>query len=262
LGAEAAGVDLVYIASVEDVVKAATTLRPTLIPVRLEGENLHTEHVDTIKPVLERVDAIALGMGLGTREETKEAIEIILQLAREAKKPVVIDADGIKLLSRIGLDALQGIEAVLTPHDAEFARLFGERPAPVTCIPRRIEDAADAATRAYGATILLKGPVDVIAEPTRARLNKTGAPSMSAGGTGDVLAGLVAALLAKGVPRFHAASVAAYLNGAAGAAAYREKGDAATTTDLLGKIPEMLTSPETYAKDAVIYRRVDLRRDC
>jgi hydroxyethylthiazole kinase-like uncharacterized protein yjeF len=157
---------------------------------------------------------------------------------------------------------LQGLRAVLTPHDAEFEKLFGRRPAPVTCIPGRVRDAAEASTTAWGATVLLKGPVDVVAEPSRARLNRTGAPSMSAGGTGDVLAGLTAAMLAKGLEPFHAASVAAYVNGAAGALAYRELGDSANALSVVERIPRVLSSPLEAAGEALVYRRLPLRSGC
>lgn len=259
--AEAAGVDLVFLASTPNVVEAAAAQRPSIIPVRLEGHPwLHPSHVERLETLLRRVDAVALGMGAGLAEETGEALRLLVEKALEAGKPVVLDADALKHAA--GWRQLLGKGVVVTPHDAEFEKLFGKRPAPVTCIPRRIEDAAEAAQQHPGLTVLLKGPVDVVAEATRARLNKTGAPSMSAGGTGDSLAGLTAAMLAKGLDTFNAAAVAAYVNGAAGALAYHELGDSATVMDLLERIPRVLNAPEEVARDAVVYRRLPLRSTC
>jgi len=262
LAAEAVGVDLVYLASTERVASAAATQRPTLIPFILEGEHIAPEHVEMLQQLISRVDAVALGMGMGTDSDTVEAVSLLLEKLRAYNKPVVIDADGIKALREIGLEKLQGVKAILTPHDAEFQHLFEARPAPVTCITDRIKDAAAAATRAYGSVVLLKGPIDVIAAPSKARLNKTGAPSMSAGGTGDALAGLTAAMLAKKLDTFNAAGVAAYVNGAAGALAYRRKGDAATVLDTIEAIPAVLSSPEETAREALIYQRLPLHASC
>ncbi len=260
--AEAAGVDLVYLASTRNVIEAAMASAPTLIPVVLEGDHLAPEHVEQLRSLAERADAIAAGMGLGLAEETREAVRRLLDLARGLGKPLVLDADGLKHLAAIGPDALGGVKAVLTPHDAEFEKLFGKKPSPVTCIAQRVMDAVEASTAARGAVVLLKGPVDVIAGPGRARLNKTGAPAMSVGGTGDVLAGLVAGIAARGLEPFHAAAVAAYVNGAAGALAYREKAESMNALDVLNRVPRVLAEPERYAGDAVIYRRLPLRSTC
>ncbi len=262
MAAEAGGVDLVFLASNRATIEAAMSKRPTLVPVKLEDPYLAPHHIDRLRPYIMRVDAIAIGMGLGVKPETGRALALVLDEARRHQKPVVVDADGLKLLHMVGLDRLQGVLAVLTPHDGEFEKLFGKKPSPVTCMPERIQDAAEAATAAYGSVVLLKGPVDVIASPTRARLNKTGAPSMSAGGTGDILAGLVAAMLAKKLDPFDAAGIAAYVNGAAGSLAYSEKGDAATALDVLEKIPLVLHEPASFAKEAVLYRRLPLRSTC
>lgn len=261
LAAEAAGIDLVFVAGPAHVPETASRQRPTLIPVELGGDYLSPEHLQRLRQVMSRVDAVAIGMGLGLSEETRSAVIGIVDEARRQGIPIVVDADGLKHLAG-SLDHLKGVKAVLTPHDAEYARLFGEKPAPITCIPQRILDAAKASLQAGGATLLLKGPIDVIAEPTRARLNKTGAPSMSAGGTGDVLAGLTAALLAKGLEPFHAAGAAAYINGAAGALAYREKGDSANALDIISLIPKVVADPLASARDALLYRRLPLRSSC
>ncbi|NOZ89057.1 MAG: NAD(P)H-hydrate epimerase, partial [Crenarchaeota archaeon] len=161
LAAEAAGVDLVFIASTPNVAAAAAS-RPTLIPVRLEGHpSLHPDHLGRLLPLLQRVDAVAVGMGLGSRSETIEAVEKLVEEARRLGKPVVVDADALKAAGERP-SILQGPRTVATPHDREYERAFGEAPPPVTCIPERVAAAARAARSRQGLVVLLKGPVDVV----------------------------------------------------------------------------------------------------
>ena len=261
MAAEAAGVDLVYIASTPNVASAAAS-KPTLIPVRLEGHpRLHPDHVDRVKRWIDRADAVAIGMGLGSPSEVADAVAELVSYARERGKPVVVDADALKAAAQRP-EILEGPGVLATPHDREFEIVFGEEPPPVTCITERVNAAARAARGRRGLTILLKGPVDVVTDGARARLNKTGAPSMSVGGTGDTLAGVAAALLAKKLPVFDAAALAAYINGAAGALAYREKGDSATTLDLIARIPEVIHEPEKRAREHTVYERLPLFSSC
>ena len=128
------------------------------------------------------------------------------------------------------------------------------------CPFKRVETVARKAAKHKGVTILLKGPIDVVSNGSRARLNRTGAPSMSVGGSGDTLAGLVAAMLAKKLDPFNAALLAAYINGAAGALAYKEKLDYMTALDIVEKIPQILKDPLGTAGDSVIYYRLSKRK--
>lgn len=256
LAAQRAGLDLVYLAAPTRVVEAAARY-PTIIPVELEGPYLSPEHVDRLLAVAQRADAVAIGMGLGLEEATQEAVRELLARLPPGK-PVVVDADALKALST-SRELIRG-NMVLTPHEAEFARLFGAKPAPVEKIEARVADAAQQARLHGNATILLKGPVDVITDGRRARLNKAGAPAMSTGGTGDALAGLAAALLAKGVEPFHAACIAAYVNGAAGALAYREYGESMTALDLVDRIHLVLKDPLGLAGSSILYRRLPLEK--
>ncbi|MET1129206.1 MAG: NAD(P)H-hydrate dehydratase, partial [Thermoproteota archaeon] len=258
MAAERAGVDLVFLASHPRVVRAASR-RPTIIPVELEGhDTLHEDHLKLLSKHVERVDAIAVGMGLSTSSDAEKALAGLLDLALKLGKKVVLDADALKLLPRVvEYSRLSG--AVLTPHDKEFELLFGEKVPEASRLFERARAAFRAAHRlGPGSVILLKGPVDVMASASRVRLNKTGAPVMSVGGTGDVLAGLVAGLIAKGMDTFDAACVAAYVNGAAGALAYRDLGDSATALDVLKRVPLVLKDPIATARHAIVYRRVNV----
>ena len=169
-----------------------------------------------------RVQAWAVGPGLGGDEHAAASLEAALA----TDVPVLVDADGLNLLaSRRGLLTDRTAQTVLTPHDREFARLFGEPGADRIAAARRAADAS-------GAVVLLKGNATVIAEPGgRCAVNATGTPALATAGSGDVLSGLTGSLLASGLEAFDAAVVGAYLHGQAGRLAAR--GGPITATDLI-----------------------------
>ena len=160
-----------------------------------------------------RVQAWVCGSGLGTDERARKELRAVLA----APVPVCLDADALTMLGEEPLrEAARRREAptVLTPHDGEFARIAGEPPG---------ADRADAARRLAarsGAVVLLKGDRTVVATPSGAvYANPTGTSALATAGSGDVLAGLLGALLAGGLPADRAAVAAAYVHGLAGRAA-------------------------------------------
>ncbi|OKI69003.1 NAD(P)H-hydrate dehydratase [Micromonospora sp. CB01531] len=162
-----------------------------------------------------RVQAWVCGSGLGTGEEAVTELRAVLS----APVPAVLDADALTLLVDGAMaDLLRTRDApiVVTPHDREYARLCGETPG---------ADRVAAALRLaawMNAVVLLKGDRTIIGTPAgRAYVNPTGTPVLATGGTGDVLAGLLGALLAAGLPAERAAAAAAYLHGLAGREAAR-----------------------------------------
>ncbi|MGH8015944.1 MAG: NAD(P)H-hydrate dehydratase, partial [Candidatus Zixiibacteriota bacterium] len=157
-------------------------------------------------------DALALGPGLGRHHET---IELVKRFVADNEKPIVIDADGLYAL---GSDskALKDSKApiVLTPHAGEFKRLSGVD-AP-TDIRKRFK-VAQSFAQEYNVTLLLKGSPTVIAHPSgRCYLNPTGNSGMAKGGSGDVLTGIIASLMAQGISTEDAAICGAYIHGLAG----------------------------------------------
>ncbi|QSB15567.1 NAD(P)H-hydrate dehydratase [Natronosporangium hydrolyticum] len=162
-----------------------------------------------------RVQAWACGSGLGQGH----AAAAVLRSVLAAPVPVVLDADALNLLvdgSFAGALRERRAPLVLTPHDGEFSRLAGRDPG-----PDRVEAALQLAART-NATVLLKGDRTVVATPAGAAyVNSTGTPALASAGTGDVLCGLLGALLAGGVPPAEAAISAAYLHGWAGRRAER-----------------------------------------
>jgi NAD(P)H-hydrate epimerase len=129
---------------------------------------------------------------------------------------------------------------VVTPHGGEFQAISGKPPS-LDLKPRSIE-VRDFASRS-GAVVLLKGHTDIISDGVRLKLNNTGNPGMTVGGTGDVLLGIVAGLMAQGVEGFKAAVAGAFVNGAAGDLALEQYGYHLTPTDLLEHIPRVMNDP-------------------
>ncbi len=236
LAALAGGADLVYLYTPQPV--ARHRFSPEVIVTPLEGDILEERHVDMLVEAAGRADAIVVGPGVGLARETFAAVaELLVKLAK-LDKPVVVDADALKVVGRENIRLTH--KFILTPHLGEASRLLGEE------VEDELEPRVGAAERIaekYGSVVLLKGWVDVIAGGGReARLNETGVPEMSVGGTGDVLAGLAAAFACKTLDAREAAEVAAYVNGIAGMLAYRREG-AAMPTALLRHIPIVLRDP-------------------
>jgi NAD(P)H-hydrate epimerase len=241
LGALRSGVDLVYLAAPANVIAAATSQSADLIPITLQDKVLTQADLSVLEPVFANADAVLIGPGLGVRNETLDAIGELFTLASKYAKPVVIDADALKVISRV---MKLGPNAVVTPHAGEFQRIAGY--GVEEALSQRAEAVRELA-KMLQCVVLLKGPVDVISTPTDTRFNWTGTPAMSVGGTGDVLAGLVAGLRAQGVGSFLSACVGAFVNGAAGMAAFRTKGTGLIASDLLEYAPQVLANPRAAA---------------
>lgn len=236
-GALRSGVDLVYLAAPQRVINAATSQSPDLIPLTFSSDILTNSDLPMIEEVIERVNAILLGPGIGRHNETLDTIGKVHSLAGKYQKPLVIDADALRVVSRL---MKIGTNTIITPHAGEFKRIAGfgvdqsllQRAQQVRNLAKKLK-----------CVILLKGPVDVVTTPTETRLNWTGHPAMSVGGTGDVLAGLVAGFRAQGISSFLSANVGAFVNGAAGLLAFQQKGPGLIAFDLTEYIPKILADP-------------------
>lgn len=231
-GAMRTGVDLVYVAVPAVIASPIRSLSPDLIVVPLPDGRLTRGNVSKLLAWVKKVDCYAIGPGLGA-QNADEVANAINQLKGEAKG-LVLDADALR--SSI-LVAIRNSHAVVTPHSGEFERLFS------TKLPMETEGRARIAAekaKEAGVTILLKGPTDVIADGERLALNSVHSPAMTVGGTGDVLTGVTAALLAKGVPPFEAACSAAFVNGSAGLEAAKEFGLHITASDVVNRIANVM----------------------
>ena len=254
LAALRGGADLAYILAPRRVADAAASYSPDLIAIPVDSDVLEPKHLEVAREWIERSDVVVVGPGLGLDPRSLEFARRVIEECRAVDKPVVVDADGLKALAEGGAPKLWP-KAVLTPHAGEFRKLFGldlpEDPL------ERVEVVAEASSRA-SCTVLLKGWVDVVCnEEGVCRLNKVHPPAMAVGGTGDVLSGLVAALMGRKLSAFDAACVASYVNGLAGCVAYAEKGDHMLASDLLDKIPAVMEKPlEMHRQFAKTYVRV------
>ena len=235
------GVDIATIAAPEKTATTMASMSPTLITTKLKGKHLNTNNFSALKEELESATAVVLGPGLGLHNETKEAVKEIIEQIEETGTPLLLDADGLKAFAEFKrkLDC----PLVLTPHGKEYEILTQ------TKLPKDLEGKAENVrkmAKKLGATILLKGPVDVISNGVDVKFNYSGNPGMTVGGTGDVLSGIVGGLLAMGADPFCAAVAGAFVNGAAGDFVAVEKGYHMIPTDLLEWVPYVIDDPMSH----------------
>lgn len=226
------GVDLAYIAAPEKTALSIRALSPNVIVIPLTDLKLTRGASRRIMKILPSVDSIVIGPGLA--EGSEKGIEYIIQEATALGKKIVLDATALypEVLPKI-----EGRKVVLTPHAGEFKRVFREELSGE--LSERIDKVREKASQSK-VTILLKGMIDIISDGERVAINKTGTPAMTTGGTGDVLTGVLAAMLAKGLEPFEAAAISAWINGKAGEEAASIYGLHITATDVIDCIPKVL----------------------
>ncbi len=238
LAALRSGVDLAIVAAPEKAAWTINSFSPDLITIKLPCRDLEPSALPELWSEFERSTAVIVGPGLGTLAKTRDAaIEIAHTLKeKHANLPALFDADGLKALAS-ERDLARGLPWVLTPHAREFEILTGaDLPTDVQGRAEQVELAA----QGLGCVVLLKAYIDVIASPTgEVRINSTGNPGMTVGGTGDVLSGIVGAFLAQGTQPFKAAVAGAWACGRAGDLCLREKGYEFVASDLIEKLPEV-----------------------
>ncbi len=213
------GAGLVFVALPSGIQNVVASYEPGYLTIGLPEDSLTGQlSEDSVADVLtlaETKDVVALGPGLGAGAGTRSLVQ---QLCLTYRRPMVIDADGLNVLAeqlRSGSLSDQNLSGprVLTPHPGEFSRLSGLSIPEIEA--RRPEVAREFAAR-YGLVLLLKGPRTIITDGVEVAFNQTGNSGMATGGSGDVLTGLIAALLGQGLSPFNAARTGAYLHGLAG----------------------------------------------
>ena len=237
MGAYAMGVDIVYVAAPETAASIIAGFSPSLITLKLKGTRLKTKNLGNLFPFLDKVDAVAIGPGLGVHGETMDAVDAVLNEIEERRLPVLLDADALKAFAQ--RKRKMKTDAVFTPHYGEFRIMTGKT------VEGGLKEQGEAVRKEasrIGGTVLLKGHVDVVSDGVQVRYNWTGNPGMTVGGTGDVLSGVAAGFMAMGAPSFEAAVAGAFVNGAAGDAVYEEKGYHLEPLDLIRKIPYVIES--------------------
>lgn len=234
MGALRSGAGLVFLGVPESIygIEAVKLNEPVIFPLPDAGGRLSADAVPEILTRLPQMDVVLVGPGLGQSEGTLAVVRAVLE---KAECPVVVDADGINVLSA-HRDLLRGrkLPTILTPHDGEFARLGG-------VIGEDRMAAAAALAEELGCVVLLKGHETCITDGTDGYLNPTGNPGMAVGGSGDVLAGVITALLGAGLPPLEAAACGAWLHGAAGDRCAAELGQyGMLPTDMLSALPRLM----------------------
>jgi len=245
MGAARAGAGLVTVATGASAqpILAAHLLEPTFLPLPDDEHGVLDPGpaVEAIRHAASRVKALLIGPGLAQDDKTVQLVEQLLcQEGLPEGLPVLVDAEGLNALSQVDRWAERARHPlVLTPHSGEMGRLCGVPSSEIDV--DRLGVAAERA-RQWGVVVVLKGNPTVTAGPDGASaLNSTGGPNLASGGTGDVLGGVIAAMMAQGAPPFDAAVAGVYLHGRAGDVLAEQHGDRGTLAgDLLPVLPGVI----------------------
>lgn len=222
------GAGLVRVAVPESILPIVAAANPCYMTAGLPEES---DSSGTLQALVQEATVVVVGPGLGRGPAQASLVHAILATDR----PVVLDADGLTVL---GTDVPRGRAAplILTPHPGEFGRLLG-------CDTARVQaERQNLAVRfaaEHGVILVLKGQGTIVTDGTRLFVNATGNPGLATGGSGDVLAGLIAALLGQGLEAFAAAQLGVHLHGKAGDLAAEDVGEVSLiASDLLDYLPD------------------------
>lgn len=232
----ATGVDLTYIYTPKNAALAIKSFSEDFIVQESKGDYLSLEDLDDILELASKVDAVLLGPGSSQMEETGKLFNV---LAMKIDKPLVLDADALKMVDLSLVSKKEDL--IITPHLSEFKSFFKnvskedmdqfekfvKLDDKENLDFRKVNDKIDSIhriTKNIEGSVILKGKYDFIFNGNRLKINRTGNPGMTVGGTGDALAGICLSLLSQGLNSFDAALLAPYLNGKAGDLAYEAQG--------------------------------------
>jgi NAD(P)H-hydrate epimerase len=230
------GAGLVYVAVPEVIQPVVAAGNPCYLTAGLpadENGQLGDHAEARVLALAQGKDVLALGPGLG---QGRAVTALVLAVLAQVRLSLVLDADGLNVLRQY-TDCLRGrpTPAVLTPHPGEFARLVG---CDVAAVQAQRQELAVRFAADHGVVLVLKGHNSIVTDGRRCYVNPTGNPGMATGGSGDVLTGLVAALLGQGLEAFAAAQLGVYLHGLAGDLARDDRGEVSLiATDLIEYLP-------------------------
>ena len=234
MGALRSGAGLVFLGVPESVypILAMKLTEPVVFPLPAAEGRFSLDAIPEIGRRLSSMDAVLLGPGMGCSEGTEAVLDFVLS---HFDGPIVLDADGINLAA-MHKDWIRGRSGitVLTPHEGEFTRLG------YSLSGDRISDAVGAAAD-LGGIVVLKGHGTVITDGVNCYVNSTGNPGMAVGGSGDVLAGMIASLLAQGIPHLQAVACGVWLHGASGDSCAKALGQyGMLPSDMLAVLPQLM----------------------
>ena len=209
------GAGLVTAVVPESIQPIVAGFEPSYMTIALpSGEHggLSEVPVELVRNFVAGASVVAVGPGLG---QSAAAASLVLSVLENVPCPVVLDADALNVAAELKMLDRPDLakECVITPHPVEFSRLTGLPTAEINS--RRKEVALEFAART-GVCVVLKGANTIVTDGARMFLNCTGNPGMATGGSGDVLTGLIAALIAQGLPLFDAAAIGVHVHGLAG----------------------------------------------
>jgi hydroxyethylthiazole kinase-like uncharacterized protein yjeF len=220
-----AGADLVRVTCPTAVAHEIQGYCEDLIIRPMEGRRFEPGHVGPVMEFADEHDSLVIGPGLGDDPDTLDAAKAILE---SYTGTAVVDADALSIVPEVDTAA----DLVCTPHQGELAEMGGQTASDWRERRALVEEfAAD-----LGHTLVVKGHYDIVTDGEHTRVNRTGNPGMTVGGTGDVLAGVTGALAATQEPR-HAGALGAYITGRAGDIVYDERGTGLLASDLFESVP-------------------------
>ena len=235
-----AGVDLVYIATPENAAIPVKSASEDLIVKSLEGDYLSLKHLDEILELADKVDAVLIGPGSGINDDTSKLFNV---LVTKIKKPIVLDADGLK---QVDISLIKNKDnIVLTPHLAEFNKFFNSElkldldSYDFKKVDENITE-FQSITKNINGAVVVKGKNDLILSGSKFRINSSGNAGMTVGGTGDALAGIIVALLSQDLNSFDSACLGVFINGLAGDKAYEVNGNGFSASDLVSYIGNVI----------------------
>ncbi len=237
------GVGLIKNVISEKCISAVASHVPDCTYVSLQSKPNYLNETDREKIIseLRSADACLIGCGLGVTDRTRQLVELVIE---NAEIPLIIDADALNCIAEAS-DILKKSKAdiIITPHPGEMARLIGTSTDEVQ--NNRLKTAKDFADN-YGVTVVLKGANTIVALPNdKIYVNTTGNPGMARGGSGDVLAGIIASLRAQKMTAADAASCGVYIHGESGdRAAAKLSVHAMTPIDIIDMLPSLFIELE------------------
>ncbi len=233
------GAGLVRIACPHEVQPTVASFEPSYMTYPLPCDDDGLIKLEPARPILQRLiapaDVIAVGPGLGQSDQIRRLVHFLITAT---DKPLVIDADGLNALAG-QTDLLSGLTrpVVLTPHPGEFARLTGAKVGDIQT--ERVARAAALAAQSEPLIVVLKGAGTVVSDGRRYYINTTGNPGMATAGSGDVLTGVIAALLGQKLPAFEAAQLGVFIHGLAGDVARDHNGEVGLIAgDIVDALPD------------------------
>ncbi len=229
------GAGLVKVATASACQPTVASFEPSFMTIALDCDaagRIAASARDQIDEAARQATVIGCGPGLGRSDQL---VELIAWLYESCSRPMIVDADALNALSQQAdrLPKHAGAR-ILTPHPGEFGRLIGRE----RIDPALRQSLAESLAQRAGATILLKGHRTVVTDGRRTAINTTGNPGMATGGTGDVLTGIITALVGQGLAPFDAARLGAHAHGLAGDLAAAELGETSLIArDLVDYLP-------------------------